>query len=359
MKKYIFSLFVLLRVATFYAQNSQDSLKFRYSAYMDFYYAYDIAQPKDDIRLPFLVNYNRHNRMGVNMLSGSTSVEKNKYRAKLALQAGSFASDNYANEPNKYLGIIQEANFGIALDSAKKSWFEVGVFPSHLGFETAIGHDNWALTRSLASELSPYYLSGAKLTYNKRRMTYVALLCNSWNSLFNYQKGQLPSFGTQIIFQKNAQTIHNWSTFIGSGIDKGFERLRIFNNYFATWKPNNKYAVIFGLDLGFQEKALPQDGYASWFAPSLLIKRQITRDLSITGRTELFFDEFEIVTTAINNHAFDIFGASLNLDYVFTENGLLRLEIRSLSSSGNYFVLPEGGYTSSNSFLTLAISKRF
>lgn len=359
MKKIIFAYFCLLSATAQYAQNAPDSLKFKYGTYLDFYYAYDIAQPNGDIRLPFLVNYNRHNRMGLNMLAGNVSLEKNKYRAKLALQAGSFARDNYTNEPNKYLGIIQEANFGIALDSAKKSWFEVGVFPSHLGFETAIGHDNWALSRSLASELSPYYLSGAKLTYNRKRMTYVALLCNSWSSLFNYQKGQLPSFGTQIIFQKNAQTTHNWSTFIGSGINKGFEQLRIFNNYFVTWKAAEKYSVIFGLDLGFQKRIAPKEGYASWFAPSLLIKRQITRDLSICGRTELFFDEFEVVTKAVNNHAFDIFGASLNLDYVFTENGLLRLEIRNLSSSGDYFVQPDGRYSSRNAFLILALSKKF
>lgn len=357
MKKNILT-HLLLLAATLLIAQPKDSLKFRYNAYMDFYYAYDIDQPEDDIRLPFLVSYNRHNRMGINMLAGSASIEKNRYKAKLALQAGSFARDNYVNEPNRYLGIIQEANFGIAIDSARKSWVEVGVFPSHLGYETAIGHDNWALSRSLASELSPYYLSGAKLTYNRKRMTYVAVICNSWNSLFNYKKGQVPSFGTQFVFKKTAQTTHNLSTFIGSGIDKGFERLRIFNNYFVTWKPNNRYAVIFGLDLGFQKKAAPKDGYDSWFVPSFLIKRQITRDLTLTGRTELFFDEFQIVTKAVNNHAFDIFGASANLDYTFTENGLLRLEIRALNSSGNYFSLPSGQFTSRNAFLILAISKK-
>jgi hypothetical protein len=359
MKKYIFTYFLLWGAMASIAQSKQDSLLFDYQTYLDFYYAYDFANPKDDIRLPFLVNYNRHNRMGLNMLAGNVSLEKKRYRAKLALQVGSFARDNYVNEPNKYLGLIQEANFGIALDSAKKSWLEIGVFPSHLGFESAIAHDNWALSRSLASELSPYYLSGAKLTYTKRRMTYVALLCNSWSSLFNYQKGQLPSFGTQIVFRKTPQTTHNWSTFIGSGINDGFDQLRIFNNYFVTWKPNDKYAVIFGLDLGFQKRIAPKEGYNSWFVPSLLLKRQITRDLSICGRTELFFDEFEVVTQAVNNHAFDIFGASANLDYRFTENGIIRLEIRALSSSGDYFSLPNGNFSSRNSFLIMALSKKF
>lgn len=45
------------------------------------------------------------------------------------------------------------------------NWLDAGIYPSHIGLESAVGKDNRTLTRSLAAENSPYYESGARITY--------------------------------------------------------------------------------------------------------------------------------------------------------------------------------------------------
>ena len=39
------------------------------------------------------------------------------------------------------------ANAGYKLSAKKAWWLDIGVLPSHIGFESAVGKDNWTLTR--------------------------------------------------------------------------------------------------------------------------------------------------------------------------------------------------------------------
>jgi hypothetical protein len=48
----------------------------------------------------------------------------------------------------------------------KTLWLDAGIFGSHMGFESALSIDNPTLTKSFVAENSPYYWSGAKLTYH-------------------------------------------------------------------------------------------------------------------------------------------------------------------------------------------------
>lgn len=354
--KSIFLTTIFLLCCLMTEAQSTDSLKVKYSGNFDFYYTYDFAKPENTTRQPYLVSYNRHNQLRINVATVAAELSKNKTRAKIALQTGTFAEDNYTNEPSKYLGAIQEANIGFAIKP--NVWLDLGVFPSHIGYETAFGGSNWTVTRSLASELTPYYLSGAKLNYVDGKWDFSAILCNSWSSLFSYKKGQIPSFGTQLIYKKSPEMTYTWNTFMGSGINESFSELRFYSNYFSTWMPNSKDQFIAALDLGFQKKATPATGFKNWFAPSLVYRRKISRDIHIGARAELFFDEYEVVTKAVNDHAFDIFTASMNIDYQFTEDGLLRLEGRYMNSSGNYFET-RNGLVANNSFVTFAMTKKF
>ncbi|OQW43057.1 MAG: hypothetical protein A4S08_10190 [Proteobacteria bacterium SG_bin4] len=70
---------------------------------------------------------------------------------------------NYAAEPG-ILGNLYEGNVGLKLSGSNNLWLDIGVFPSHIGFESAVGKDNWTLTRSLVAENTPYFESGAKIS---------------------------------------------------------------------------------------------------------------------------------------------------------------------------------------------------
>ena len=60
-----------------------------------------------------------------------------------------------------------------------------GIFTSHIGFESAVSKDCWTLTRSILADNSPYYESGARLTYtsNNNKWLISALALNGWQRI--------------------------------------------------------------------------------------------------------------------------------------------------------------------------------
>ena len=79
-------------------------------------------------------------------------------------------------------GQVFEASVGFKLSKHKEWWLDMGILPSHIGFESAIGADQLTLTRSMMADNSPYYESGFRLSYNSSNQKwFLALLCvNGW-----------------------------------------------------------------------------------------------------------------------------------------------------------------------------------
>ena len=175
------SLVILLLLASITISNGQDlqpvdsivsivsvvpEPSFKLTGFIDAYYAYDFGRPTQGYRQSFLFNHNRHNEFNINLALLEFSYETNNYHAFIGLQAGTYANDNYAAESSTMKN-LSEAYVGIALNKSGSLWADAGIFGSHLGFESAVSSDNWTLTRSLVAESSPFFLSGAKLTYNR------------------------------------------------------------------------------------------------------------------------------------------------------------------------------------------------
>jgi hypothetical protein len=171
---------------------AQDSIwkqkpELRLAGFLEVFYAYDFNKPQGNSRQPFLYNHNRHNEFNLNLGYVKLGLEHTKYRANLALHAGTFVNDNYAAEPG-VLKHVFEANVGLSLNKANNLWLDAGIFASHIGFESAVSIDNWTLTRSLLAENSPYFLSGAKLTFTPNsKWTVAALVCNGWQRIQRVQ----------------------------------------------------------------------------------------------------------------------------------------------------------------------------
>jgi len=68
------------------------------SRFVDVFYMYDLNQPDGDERQAFLYNHNRHNEFNLNLGLLQLEVEHSKYRANLAIQARTYAEDNYSAE---------------------------------------------------------------------------------------------------------------------------------------------------------------------------------------------------------------------------------------------------------------------
>lgn len=257
MKKKLFLFFITTVFPTFVFSQS-DSIwnqkpKISYSGFIDTFYSYDFNQPETNSRQHFLFNHNRHNEFNINLALASAKLEHEKYRALIAIQAGTYADDNYSAESDTFK-FINEAYAGISLNQQNTLWLDMGIFSSHLGFESALSIDNPTLTRSLVAESSPYFLTGAKLSYQVNSKINVAgIICNGWQRIKRLEGNSLPSFGTQFTYS-NEKILLNYSTFIGTDSPDETRKMRYFNNLYSQFEFRNNFKLITGFDFGFEQK---------------------------------------------------------------------------------------------------------
>lgn len=307
------------------------------SGFADVFYLYDFNQPKTDYRQTFLYNHNRHNEFNINLGYIKISAQHQKYRSNIALHTGTFAIDNYANEPGLLKNIF-EANVGISMNNKNNLWLDAGVFVAHTGFESAISMDNWTLTRSILAENLPYYLSGAKFTYTpNKKVELVALVCNGWQRIQKIKGNSLPSFGTQIKILLNEKITLNWSTFIGTDDPDTIRRMRYFNNFYGQFQFTEKFGLITGFDIGFQQSFKNSSVYDLWYGPIIIGQVNLNRNWKTAIRAQYYQDETGIIIPTATMNGFKTFGLSLNLDYSTIKNVVCRIEGLWLNSKDNVF----------------------
>jgi len=360
LKYLLFSLIPLLGKPCFAQTDSiwKQKPEIVFSGFMDIFYAYDFNKPQTHFRQSFLYNHNRHNELNLNLGFVKASVKHTKYRANFALQSGTYVNDNYASEPGLLKNIF-EANIGLSLNKKNNLWLDAGIFGSHIGFEGAISMDNWTLTRSLLAENSPYYLSGAKLTFNPNdKWELTALLCNGWQHIQKVSGNSLPSFCTQVKFKPSENTTLNWSTFIGTDDPDSTRRMRYFNNFFGQFQFTKKFGLIAGFDIGVQQQTIHSTQYDLWYSPVIIVRYAFANKWTTALRAEYYQDETGIIIPTGTTNGFKTSGLSLNLDYSPTDNLFCRIEGRWLNSRDKIF--EQGNSLSNDNFIIVSsIALRF
>ena len=315
--------------------------------YVDTYYAYDFNEPSTGPRQNFIYNFNRHNEFNINLGLIQLEVEHDKYRAQLGFQTGTYPQDNYTPE-QELMSNINSASVGISLDKSNKWWLDAGVFPSNLGFESAMSIKNWTLSRSLVAESSPYYLAGSKLSFTpSEKWSYTFLVSNGWQKIRRTPNNSLPSFGSQVVYTPKANIELNWSTYVGPEGDDASREMRYFNNLFAILNKDKKWSWILGIDAGFQENQ------GIWAAPVLISRVKLSPASSLAFRAEYFGDAGNIIISQPFSLQTEIFGFSVNYDYRPVENVALRFEARYFEG-GEYFSFSNVDGAYSNNLCLLA-----
>lgn len=328
------------------------------SGFTDIFYVYDFNQPQGTNRQDFLFNHNRHNEFNVNLAFVKFVVDHSKYRANFALQTGTYANDNYIAEPGLLKNIF-EANIGISLNKSNNLWLDVGVLPSHIGFESAVSIDNLTLTRSLLAENSPYFLTGAKLTYNPNKKWEIALLLlNGWQRIQRLEGNSHLSFGTQLTYNANDEITLNWSTFIGTDDPDITRRLRYFNNLYGQFKLSDRWQLIAGFDIGAQQSSKGSSDYDVWLSPVLITQYSINQNWKTAVRAEYYRDQTGVIIPTSTANGFQTTGVSFNLDYVPHQNIICRLEGRWFNSKDPIFET-SGTNTHNNFIIGSSIAIRF
>ena len=354
----------LLTGTTLFAQDSAKTAAptpnpFSFSGYVEAYYQYDFNKPKDNNRPGFIYSHNRHNEFNLNLgfLKGSYNTEK--VRANLAIAAGSYMNANYAAETGVLKNVL-EANAGIKISKKKNLWVDVGIFSSHVGFESAISKDCWTLTRSILAENSPYFESGAKLTYISNNNKWVAsgLVLNGWQRIKRVDANSLMSYGTQLQYKPNTTTTFNYSTFIGTDKPDSARLWRYFHNVYGIFNVTSKFGITAGFDIGSEQRSKRSSDFNTWYSPVLILKYAVSPKFAIAARGEYYSDKKGVIIASGTPNGFQTAGYSLNLDYAPIPNAVIRLEARSLKSKDDVFT-KGSDVTNNNTFITSSIAVSF
>ncbi|OCK51727.1 hypothetical protein BA768_03180 [Chryseobacterium sp. CBo1] len=339
MKKIIFVLFAVFGLKNVQAQSDSIVKPLTVSGYSEVYYMADFNNPKNNSRPGFVYSHNRNNEVNVNLAFIKAGYNTDRLRANLALAAGTYMNANYAAESG-VMKNIYEANVGLKISQKHNLWIDAGILPSHLGFESAVGKDNWTLSRSLFADNSPYFETGAKISYTSPTGKWFlsALVLNGWQRIQRVDGNSTPAFGHQITFKPNEKLTLNSGSFIGNDKPDSIRQMRYFHNLYGIYQINKKIGITAGFDMGAEQKTKGSSNYNIWYTPVLLLKYNVNEKFSLTGRGEYYQDEKGVIISTNTQNGFKTFGYSLNADYYILPNLVWRAEIRNLNSKDAIFM---------------------
>nr|WP_121272313.1 porin [Pedobacter schmidteae] len=335
MKKLLLLSAALSTAAYTYAQ---ETAKIKVSGYLETYYGYDFNKPSDNNRPGFIYSHNRHNEVNLNLGFIKGSYDNGSIRANVALMAGTYTNANLAAEPG-VLKNIYEANAGLKLSKTMNLWLDAGIFSSHIGFESAVSKDCWVLTRNISSENTPYYESGAKLSYatNDGKFSAVLLYLNGWQRINRLNGNSKPAGGLQFTWKPTDKITVNYSNYIGSEGTDGERVTRFYHDVYGIFQMTDKFGLTLGVDYGTQKKAKGSKDRNEVFAPVAIAQYSITDKWKVAGRVEHYQDKNGIFINTGTPEGFKTTGYSLNLDYAPLTNAVVRLEGKVYDSKDKIF----------------------
>jgi hypothetical protein len=343
------------------------------SGYVEAYYTHDFTAPKTDQERPgFLYNHKRNREININLAFLKAAYVTERLRANLALQVGTYAQYNYAAEQGLLKNVF-EANAGVKLAKNRDLWLDAGIFTSHIGFESAISKDCWTLTRSILAENSPYYLSGAKLTYNtpSGKWTLLGSVLNGWQRIAKLPGYSGMAVSTQVQYRPSSMLTLNWSSFLGSDRPDSLRQGRFFNNLYAIINPAGRFGVILGFDVGSDRKPVvdtrtgqrASSGSYVWYSPVVIARLAVGERSRVAGRIEYYDDKNGVIIgtgTGSPGRAsgFQTLGYSLGYDYAILPNALFRVEGKVYDSKDAIFST-SNGLSKTNTSLTTSLAISF
>lgn len=357
MKKLLVYVAVLTTGTIAYGQEEQPKIKV--SGYLETYFGYDFSKPSDNNRPGFIYSHNRHNETNLNFGFIKGSYENKMIRANLAVMAGTYANANLAAEPGVLKNIF-EANAGVKLSKSANLWLDAGVFSSHIGFESAISKDCWVLTRNISSENTPYYESGAKLTYgtNDGKFTATALYLNGWQRMARQNGNSQPAGGLQLTWKPTAKITVNYSNYLGTEGADSVRIRRFYHNVYGIFQVTDRFGLTVGFDFGTQQKAKGNDNKNEVLSPVAIAQYRISSNWAVAGRVEYYEDKNAVFIPTGTPNGFKTTGYSFNLDYAPISNAVVRLEGKMYNSKDQIFIKNQNA-VDNNAAVTASIAVSF
>jgi len=351
----LFILFVILAFKgnnTFSQTPSDLSKKLTIEGYLETYFTLDLNNGASNQRPDFFYSYHRTNEFNVNLGLVNLKYEENKIRSTLGLMAGTYANANMAHELPE-LRFIHEASIGYQLLDNHALWVDMGVLPSHIGFESSIGMNHWNLTRSILAENTPYYSAGVQLHYTTKneKFSFAVMALNGWQRITRIPGNKTIALGHQFQFKPNDQWTLNSSSFIGNEFPQEERRMRYVHDFFFQYE-NDKFGLIGGIDVGAEQESYLSRNYTHFVAAIIESKVHLSKKMYIGWRGEYFLDRGGML---IDKFETPNWGGTFSFNYSPEENFLFRFEGRSLHNSTSIYE-SSTGLTSNAFYLSLGVA---
>lgn len=357
---HIACLMVLLLTRQTKGQAQADSAgNLKFSGYLEVYYNRNLNNPPGHTQPAFMYAYNRSGEFALNLGMIKATYQSEQARASLAFGAGSYMDANYSQQTG-VMKSVYEASLGVKISKKENLWIDAGILPSHIGFETAAGEDCFTLTRSIMAENSPYYETGARLSYRtKSNKWYMAgLFLNGWQRISIGEGRQLPSFGHQLTFTPNDKWLFNSSSFIGNDQPDSLRKFRFFHDLYIQYKIAGKWNIIAAFDIGAEQKNKGSSSYNCWYSSAIIGQCTISEKSALGGRAEYYHDKNGVIIPAYTPNGAQIWGYSVNYDLRIGGPVLWRIEIRRFNSIDSIF-LTHGTNSKNDLFFTTSLTLSF
>jgi hypothetical protein len=360
MKKILTGAALLFGITAFEQDSTKElSNSLSFSGFVEAYYSYDFNKPPDNNRPSFFYSHNRYNEFNINLAYVKGSYNAGRTRANIAVGVGTYMNANYAAEPGG-LKNIYEADAGVKISKNKNLWIDVGILPSHMGFETAHSPECWILTRSIIADNSPYFEGGAKITYttDNNKWLLSALALNGWQRIQRVPGNSLMSWGTQLQYKPSDQLTLNYSGFFGTDKPDSSRQWRFFHNAYGIFQFNDKVGMILDFDIGEEQKTKGSSDYNTWWGTAVILRFIPDSNWAFALRGEYYNDEHGVIISTTTPNGFKTFGASFNVDRNIGDHFLWRIEIKTLNSQDKIFV-KDNSLTKTNEAITTSFALTF
>jgi hypothetical protein len=212
----------------------------------------------------------------------------------------------------------------------------------------------------MLAENSPYFESGAKLTYtsNNGKVTLSALALNGWQRITRVNGNSLMSWGTQVYVKPSDKLTLNYSTFLGTDKPDATRLWRIFHNLYAIFQFNDKVGFTAGFDIGTEQVSKGSSEKNTWYTPVGILRFTPNTNWAIAIRGEYYSDEDGVIISTGTPNGFKTAGFSLNVDRSIGGNLLWRTEFRTFSSKDEIF-MKGNSLQKNNSAITTSLALAF
>ena len=297
---------------------------FRFSAYADVYYGYDFSKPANNERL-YVTQAARHNEFNLNWGYLLAEFESGRLRSNFGIHTGTYVQYNYAAEPNDLTRLIYLANAGVKLSEGV--WIDAGVISPHTGYESVASLDNEMYTRALATEYTPYYLTGAKLSAKlSSQLDLTAVVVNGWQIIA--ETNDAKSFGLNLAYRPTDKLTLSYGNLFGNEapVSVTEKKFRSYHNAWVRYNVGDRFHLVASGDYGSQE--LPDSGDQATFSIWMLIAGYaVSERLNVAARVENMQDMDELLVNT-SGMGFDLHTYSFTGTYNVSEQAKVRIEAK-------------------------------